>query len=271
MSDESQGLLDSASVESEEDKSTQEEVSISHLEEPRQAEPSVDDVTVAEDGEETEFERPEWYPEKFWNEEEGPDIENLVKSYNELQKKMMNGEHKAPKEYDTKVLQDAQVPEDDPLFTAYRDWAKENGISQSAFNELASKFIEMSGAEAEQAKMSYQEEYKKLGPNADVTIKSMTDWAQSLVRKGIWSQDDFEEFKIMGGTAQGLRALQKIRSYYGDQPVPVDVGPVDGLPSKEELNAMVGKPEYVSDPAYRAKVEKLFDQVYGTQDYNPSF
>ena len=73
----------------------------------------------------------------------------------------------------------------------------------------------------------------------------------------------------MGGTAQGLRALQKVRSYYGDQQIPIDVGPVEGLPSKEELTAMVGKPEYANDAAYRQKVEKLFEQVYGNQPYNP--
>jgi hypothetical protein len=32
--------------------------------------------------------------------------------------------------------------------------------------------------------------------------------------------------------------------------------------------AMVGKPEYNSDPAYRAKVEKMFEQVYGKQEYS---
>jgi hypothetical protein len=123
----------------------------------------------------------------------------------------------------------------------------------------------MSQLEAEQGQVSFEEEYKKLGNNADATIKSMTDWAQGLVRKGVWSEADFEEFKIMGGTAQGIRALQKVRSYYGDKPIPVDVGPIDGAPSKEELMAMVGKPEYNSDPAYRAKVEKMFEQVYGSQ------
>jgi hypothetical protein len=44
--------------------------------------------------------------------------------------------------------------------------------------------------------------------------------------------------------------------------------PVDGAPSKEELNAMVGKPEYQTDPAFRAKVEKMFERAYGTQDYS---
>jgi len=266
-SSEGDGLLAGAVIEPQ--KEAPEDNYVPHRQEDTQ--PSVQDVMVAGEDDEVEFERPDWYPEKYWNDEDGPDIESLAKSYQELQKKFSRGDHKTPKEYDTKMFADANVPEDDELLSTYKEWAKENGISQNAFNELAEKFISMAGNEAQQAEVSYQEEYKKLGPNADQTIKSMTDWAQGLVRKGVWSEDDFEEFKIMGGTAQGIRALQKVRSYYGDQPVPIDVGQVEGLPSKEELNAMVGKAEYQNDPVYRSKVEKMFEQVYGSGDYQPQF
>ncbi len=267
MNDETEGLLADAQPQSDDNQQQAEEQSISHLQ--PDTEPSLDDVTLATEDDEITFERPEWYPDKFWDESDGPDLENLVKSYNELQKAFSQGQHKVPDEYDQSVFTQAGIPEDDELYATYRDWASRNGVSQAAFNELAGKFIEMAGAETEQAAISHKEEYEKLGPNADATIKSMTTWAQSLVNKGVWGQDDFEEFKIMGGTAQGLRALQKVRSYYGDRPIPVDVGPVEGAPSKEELMAMVGKPEYKSDPAYRAKVEKAFEQVYGTEDYTP--
>lgn len=263
---ETEGLMAQAQVEAE-DNQQPEETTISHIQ-PEAGPASLDDVTVANEGEEVEFAKPDWYPDKFWNEEEGPDLENLVKSYNELQKKFSQGKHKAPEQYDDSLFKDANIPDDDPLLATYRDWAKDNGISQSAFDELANSFIAMAQQENEQAEISYQDELAKLGPNADATIKSMTDWAQGLVRKGVWSESDFEEFKIMGGTAQGLKALQKVRSYYGDRPIPVDMTPVDGAPSKEELNAMVGKPEYLTDPAYRAKVEKMFEQVYGTQEYS---
>jgi hypothetical protein len=33
---------------------------------------------------------------------------------------------------------------------------------------------------------------------------------------------------------------------------------MEGAPSKDELYAMVGDPKYKTDPAYRAKVERLF-------------
>lgn len=260
------GLLAEAQVEGDDNQQQAEETSIPH--QLTDNEPSVDSVTVAKEGEEIELEKPEWYPEKFWNEDDGPDLENLVKSYNELQKKFSQGKHKSPDKYDTAIFEEAGIGDDDPLYSVYKDWAKENGVSQAAFEQLAGTFIEMAQGESQQAEISYKEEYEKLGPNADVAIKSMTDWASSLVRKGVWSDADFEEFKIMGGTAQGLRALQKIRSYYGDKPVPIDVSPMTDAPSKEELMAMVGKPEYQSDPAYRAKVEKMFENVYGKQEYS---
>ena len=263
---EEEGLMAQAQVEAE-DNQQPEESTISHIK-PEEGPASLDDVTVAGEDEELEFSRPDWYPDKFWSDDDGPDLENLVKSYNELQKKFSQGKHKAPEQYDDSLFKDASIPDDDPLLSTYRDWAKENGISQSAFDELANSFISMAQQEEEVAQISYQDELAKLGPNADATIKSMTDWAQGLVRKGVWSEGDFEEFKIMGGTAQGLKALQKVRSYYGDRPIPVDMTPVDGMPSKEELNAMVGKPEYQTDPGYRAKVERMFEQVYGTQDYS---
>lgn len=253
---ETEGLLAEAQIEGD-DNQQQADETISHMQPDAEA---VNAEAVAT--EEESDARPEWLPEKFNT------AEDLANAYSELQKKFSQGKHKAPEKYDDTVFKDAGIGDDDELFSTYRDWAKENGISQSAFEDLATKFISMSQLEAEQGQVSFEEEYKKLGNNADATIKSMTDWAQGLVRKGVWSEADFEEFKIMGGTAQGIRALQKVRSYYGDKPIPVDVGPIDGAPSKEELMAMVGKPEYNTDPAYRAKVEKMFEQVYGSQEYS---
>ena len=142
---ETEGLLADAKVEGDDNQQQAEEQSISHLQ--PDTEPSLDDVTLASEDEEIAFEKPEWFPDKFWNEYEGPYLENLVKSYNELQKKFSQGQHKVPDEYDQSVFTQAGIPEDDELYATYRDWAKENGISQAAFNQLAGKFIELAGAE----------------------------------------------------------------------------------------------------------------------------
>ena len=89
----------------------------------------------------------------------------------------------------------------------------------------------------------------------------MVTWARGFVDKGIWSADDFEEFKVMGGTAKGLKALMKLRESYEGR-IPIESQPLEGMPSDEELKAMVADPKYNTDPGYRIKVEKLFTQRY---------
>jgi hypothetical protein len=69
---ETDGLLAQAQVERE-DNQQQEEQTISH--QLPDTEPSLDDVTVAKEGEEVELSKPDWYPDKFWNDEEGPELE----------------------------------------------------------------------------------------------------------------------------------------------------------------------------------------------------
>jgi hypothetical protein len=101
---------------------------------------------------------------------------------------------------------------------------------------------------------------KKLGPNGRAMVDGMVDWARGLVNKGVWSAEDFDEFKIMGGTARGLNALVKIREAYEGR-VPIQSAPIEGAPTQEELYQMVADPKYKTDPAYRQKVEKLFNQV----------
>jgi hypothetical protein len=105
-------------------------------------------------------------------------------------------------------------------------------------------------------------ERRALGPNANAIINGMVDWARGLVNKGVWSAEDFDEFKIMGGTAKGMKALSKIRAAYEGR-IPDGKEAVDGMPTDLELQSMVGDPKYVSDPSYRQKVERLFQQRYG--------
>jgi len=256
---ETEGLLAEAQIEGD-DNQQQVEETISHI--------KPDSETIASDAvaseEASEAERPEWLPEKFNS------GEDLAKAYAEVVKKFSQGKHKVPEQYDDTVLKNAGIPEDDELANFVKSWAKENGVNQSAFEDLASKFLSMSQLEAEQAQISFEEEYKKLGNNADVIIKEATDFGQSMIRKGQWSEEDFEEYKLTCGTAQGIRMMRSLRNFLGDKPIPVDVGPIDGVPSKDELMAMVAKPEYQTDPAFRMKVEKWFEQRF-PEDAQPSF
>lgn len=245
------GLLDSATVE---DNSSAEQQNPSNT--------SIDHLAPKED--DTPLERPDWWPENFWKKDGAePDLEGIAKSWMDLRKQISQGKHKAPADgkYDTSAFGD--IPDTDPVKGHVLNWAKEYGVSQAALDTLVGDIVKMGVNNVEQTQQSLAQEKAALGPNADVLIKGMTDWARGLVNKGIWGKDDFEEFKYMGGTAKGLKAMAKLREAYEGTRIPTQSMPVEGAPSKDELYQMVADPKYKSDPAYRAKVEKMFNSTFG--------
>jgi hypothetical protein len=243
------GLLDNASPETEIQAVDPSKTEISHLD------PQEDDSPL---------ERPDWWPENFWKKDDSePDLEAIAKSWTDLRKQISQGKHKAPADgnYDLAAFKD--IPAEDPVRNHVLSWAKEYGVSQGALDNLVSKVVEM-GFEAQTSQsINLEQEKKALGPNADARINGMVKWASGLVNKGIWGKDDFEEFKVMGGTAKGIAALEKLRASYEGR-VPTDSAPVSGAPSKDELYAMVGDPKYKTDPAYRSKVERMFQASFGS-------
>jgi hypothetical protein len=242
-----EGLLDNVSIENNEVVDSQ-AAEISHLQEPEDDSP---------------LERPDWWPENFWKKDDAePDLEALAKSWTDLRKQISQGKHKAPEDGNYDFSAFGETPDDDPVKGHVSNWAKEYGVSQAALDALVGPIVEMGGQQQQQVKFDAAAEKKALGPNADTIIKGMTQWASGLVQKGVWGADDFEEFKVMGGTANGIKALMKLRETYEGR-IPTQSAPIDGAPSKTELNQMVADPKYKTDPAYRQKVERLFQQVYG--------
>ena len=226
-------------------------------------ETSVEHMAAKPDDDTTPLERPEWWPENFWKKDESePDLEAIAKSWGDLRKQISQGKHKPPADgkYDTSAF--GNIPEDDPVRSTVMGWAQEFGVSQLALDKLVGQVVEMSGNQQQQAAFNRESEIKALGPNANAMIKGMTDWARGLVNKGIWGADDFEEFKVMGGTAKGIKALAKVREAYEGTKIPANSMPVDGAPSKDELYNMVKDPKYKTDPAYRQKVERMFAQTF---------
>jgi len=73
---------------------------------PLRAETDPENTPVKAEADEP-IERPTDFPEQFWD-DDGPDVEKLYKSYNELRKKFSQGMHKAPENgYDILQLWDA--------------------------------------------------------------------------------------------------------------------------------------------------------------------
>ena len=207
--------------------------------------------------------KPEYLPDNFWNEEKGEaNYEALAKSWSDLRKTISQGKHKAPADgkYDTAAW--GEGADEHPIANTLVSWAKDNGLSQAQFDDLVGKIQTQAKEVMDGQSIDPQVEMQQLGPNANAVINGMVNWARGLVNKGIWGADDFEEFKVMGGTAKGLKALMKVRESYEGR-IPVESMPIEGAMSKEELYGMVADPKYKTDAAYRQKVERLFAQHMG--------
>jgi hypothetical protein len=226
-----------------------------------------DPTKAAQDKLAQKRERPASVPEKFWDKEKGePRLDEFGRSYLELEKNFKLGKHKPPADgkYDLTPLAD-KIPADDPLLGKYTEWATKHGLSQTAFEELANQVVELAGGAASELQVSQKAERAALGEKADAIIGSMVDWAQGLVASGVWTTEDFEEFKIMGGTAKGMLALMRLReSYEGRVPLKETIPQDDIGVSDAELEAMVGDPKYkTNEGGFRDKVEKMYERRYG--------
>lgn len=200
-------------------------------------------------------ERPDWLPENFWKDGK-EDYESLAKSWKDLRAKISKGEHNAPA--DGKYKLDAfgdGYDDQNPIAGTLAGWAKENGLSQAQFDDLAGKLSAQARELMEQETIDPAAELKALGPNANAIIGGMVDWARGLVKKEILSKEDFEEFKIMGGTARGLNVLMKIRSAYEGR-VPIDPAPLDEGMNRTKLEEYIKDPRWNSDPAWRQARER---------------
>ena len=232
----------------------------------QQAEPSSTEIahlTKPEGDDDEPLERPDWWPENFWKKDEAaPDLEAIAKSWTDLRKQISQGKHKPPADgkYDTSAFGD--IPENDPVRGHVLGWAKEFGVSQAALDKLVGDVVAMRGEQEQVTQRTLEQERAALGPNADAIIKGTAEWGAGFVRKGILSKNDFDEFKVMAGTAAGIRVFQKIRESYEGMKIPTSSVPADGAPSKDELYQMVADPKYKTDPAFRAKVERLFHQNF---------
>ena len=163
----------------------------------KKEEEKVEDGEMAHDVEQAELKKPEYLPEEYWDEKTGANLEKLMgefekqkTSYNELRKKMSQGKHKAPEKYTWENL--GEVDADDPLLATYTDWAKENGISQEAFDKLGQAFTEIQNNYAQDAQLDLDKERQLLGKNANEIINSNVEWGRGLVAKGIFTEADYE-------------------------------------------------------------------------------
>jgi len=209
--------------------------------------------------------RPDWMPEQFWDEKDGPDLENLAKSYSELRSKMSAGKHKAPKDgaYDIASLKDHGIEEDDALLSDFKGFAAENGLSQDQFDQITQMYMQHMGEMMEQADTDREAEMAKLGPRGEKVIGGLNQWLTKMGNSGALSHEEVDAIASAMTTADRIKALQKIRESYGEKSIP-DVAVQEGTGySKDELMGMMSDPRYGKDMAFTNDVQQKWYKLHG--------
>ena len=222
--------------------------------------------------------RPEYIPEKFWNEEAGEvNVESLSTSYNSLEKKLgqrtdeltkqirtdieQERNAKVPEKYEIKMPEipediNIEVHEDQPLLKWWGETAKPMGLSQEQFNEGINQFVqnEIAGLP------NIEQESQLLGDNAKDRIESADLWAKKHL-----SENAYSTIAKLSSTADGIKALEEIMALNKGSVMPQGQTAVEAKPSLNDLRSMMKDPRYWKDgdkdPAYIARVSKLFEQV----------
>ena len=221
-------------------------------------------------------EKPDWMPDGFWTEDDGPDIEGMAsalntvnKDYKELRTKMSQGLHKAPKDgnYESTVLAEAGVGEDDPLLAGFVEVAKEHGFSQDAFNAISSLVLDVAGEAQDTVQTTIAEERQKLGRNAEKIIKETENWLVKLgpgeKNAGVLDQNEIEAIADASKNGFFISGLNKIRQSYNEAPMPgLEVMEGQAI-TRQELDSMVADPRYGVDMAFTSDVEQKVMRAHG--------
>jgi len=142
-------------------------------------------------------------------------------------------------------------------YSFVQDWGKENQLSDKGFNSLITKYNE---AMAERQTTFQKAEMEKLGENADIRVKNVSDWLNATVGDKAGALD------LVAGGADGIEGLEMIMKA-GKQTAPATENPRPII-DKDKLDYMqfqekdaYGGRRYESDPSYRKKVLEMRERL----------
>jgi len=134
--------------------------------------------------------RPDWLPDKFKS------VSEMAKSYHELEKKFGT----PPENYDiarSKYLDPDYVP-----FGELQQLAKEKRVPKEVIDKMVDSFDKYLDEFSDDG----EDEFKKLGNNAQERITTLNNWAKANL-----SKDAYDSLKTELRTANSIKALEELR------------------------------------------------------------
>jgi len=214
-----------------------------------------------------EGETPEWFKgDKYGT------VVDQAKAYKELESRFGSFTG-SPEEYAVNLSEELtergiEIGTDDPLYEEALSFAKDSNMSQEGFDKMMNLYATSKVAEGEALELHKQAEIASLGDNAQARIDNLTNWGKANL-----PADLFDGFQEMATSANAVRAMEKLISMSRNAPIsPESVKAQSGITAEEVQKMQFEKDEYgnrrlQTDPAFRAKFNKLKEQVWGSEEY----
>ena len=224
-------------------------------------------------------ERPEYYPEKFWDPDQNePNVEALAQGYNELERfvgkktddireevirqqmeELNENRPEAPDKYLATFAEDSpfkeledQLSYDDPVLKMWADVSHKAGLNNEEFSEGIHNYLEAMSTGPDVA-----EEIGRLGENGNARVEAVDMW----VRKNL-NDDMYEALSSQIRTAEAFQALETLMS--NGKPAQTNAYNAESVtakPEKHDIRAAMDDPKYWDparrDPAYVKQVENM--------------
>jgi hypothetical protein len=212
-------------------------------------------------------EAPDWLNTAKYN-----DVSEQAKAYRELESKF-GGFTGAPEAYEATLPEDLVLPEgvqldfnnDDPIFQAIAPVAAELNMSQEGLNKIVGAYFGATAHQMQQDAISDREYIEKelaSVPQGQQRINQMAAWAKSNL-----PEDQFEAFSDAVVDAKTMLMFETLINKTRNAPLPtVSEAQTRGY-SQADVDAAFrekdqdGNNKYLTDPAHRAKVERMMQQT----------
>lgn len=231
--------------------------------------PDAQAETTAEGAEETPAEKPDFLLDKYLA--DGRTMEEATaeqaKGYAELQKRFgaFTG---SPDNFEINISEELKeagvvVEADDPLVQQVMEFAKESNMSQEGMDGLINIYMEQQIAESKALDEYKAEQMKSLGANADARVNNIAEWGSKNL-----DGETFQALQGMVTSAESVKAIEQLIGMTRNQAVDADGAQHNGGLGVEELRKMQfetdghGNRKLQSDPEFRARYNKLAQQVY---------
>ena len=179
-------------------------------------------------------------------------------------RKHVGGFAGAPEKYEIKLEKDIQngleIDEEDDFLKAFTEFARNNNMTQSAYNEfvnlMAYKLVNIEEEEKKASEEFMAQEKEKLGPNGMDIIKQMKQWGDNVI-----PEEYRDVFREIGKTANGVQFLNYMKDKMGYTNLPMT--PSSQLSRNEQhqkLKKMLGDDKYGRNLEYTQHVENLYKE-----------